>query len=140
MFSWYILSLVGMSISLAVQIPARKNSEIFLVWTHRRVVLQIFIAPEPVLSRQSVQILAKMCNFSPKYATFSPRREKCHYNSSSGFVGGKKSTLFLAGMSRREKKLFFDPINSRHALNRPYLFCQMVSRGKNAGALYIRLK
>ena len=47
MFSWYILSLVGMSISLAVQIPARKNSCLAKVYK---------FSPKCTISHQTMQI------------------------------------------------------------------------------------
>ena len=105
----------------------------------------MFISPEPVSSCQSVQILAKMYNFSPKctdflpkYANFLPWREKCHYNSALGFVGEKKVNIISRWDIPARKKRFFDPRHSRQVPNRPDLSCQMVSREKNARAYSLR--
>ena len=130
-----------MSISLAVQIPARNIQHFFSPVCPSQIKLRNFpfrdtlaSSSSKCLSLQSLSRLAKVYKFSPK-CTISHQNVQISCQNMQISCHGEKNAIIIQRQDLlARKKRFFDPRHSRQVPNRPDLSCQMVSREKNARA------
>ena len=130
-----------MSISLAVQIPARNIQHFFSPVCPSQIKLRNFplaSSSSKCLSLQSLSRLAKVYKFSPK-CTISHQNVQISCQNMQISCHGEKNAIIIHRQDLlARKKRFFDPKHSRQVPNRPDLSCQMVSREKNARAYSLR--